>query len=97
MKVTLLDAALAELGAAAEYYAEHANERVAEAFLQDVLHARQRLMEQPEIGTPISKRLRMLTPRHFPYSLIYRFSADSVVIHAVAHQRRRPGYWAKRR
>ena len=32
MKVTLLDAALAELGAAAEYYAEHANERVAEAF-----------------------------------------------------------------
>ena len=32
------------------------------------------LMEQPEIGTPISKRLRMLTLRHFIHSLIYRFS-----------------------
>jgi hypothetical protein len=41
--------------------------------LQDALHTRQRLIEHPEIGIAVSKRLRALAFRHFPYSLIYRF------------------------
>jgi len=97
MKTVFLKAAQAELDAAVDYYAEHASDRVAEAFLQDVLQTRQRLIEHPEIGKSISKRLRALTFRHFPYSLIYRLSADTISIHAIAHQRRRPGYWAGRR
>lgn len=97
MKAVFLTAAQAELDAAVDYYAEHASPRVAEAFLQDALQTRQRLIEHPEIGKSISKRLRVLSFRHFPYSLIYRLSADIISIHAVAHQRRRPGYWAGRR
>lgn len=96
MKAVFLKTAQAELDAAVDYYTEHASQRVAEAFLQDALHARQRLIENPEIGHPISKRLRALHLRHFPYSLIYRLSADTITIHAVAHQRRRPGYWRGR-
>ncbi len=80
-----------------DYYAEHASQRVAEAFLQDVQHTRQRLTEHPEIGLVLSKRLRVLHLRHFPYSLIYRLSADTITIQAVAHQRRRPGFWSGRR
>lgn len=97
MKAVFLKTAQAELDAAVDYYAERASNRVAEAFLQDVLHARQRLIEHPEIGPAISKRLRAQRLRHFPYSLIYRLSADSITIHAIAHQRRRPGYWGGRR
>ena len=97
MKAVFLNSAQAELNAAVDYYTDHASERVAEAFLQDALHTRQRLIEHPEIGKTISKRLRILAFKHFPYSLIYRFSADTITIHAVAHQRRRPGYWAGRR
>lgn len=97
MKAVFLKSAQTELDAAVDYYAEHANERVAEAFLQDALHTRQRLIEHPEIGKSISKRLRALTFRHFPYVLIYRLSADTITIHAIAHQRRRPGYWGGRR
>lgn len=96
MKAVFLKTAQAELDAAVDYYTEHASQRVAEAFLQDALHARQRLIEHPEIGPAISKRLRALRLRHFPYSLIYRLSADTIAIHAVAHQRRRPGYWRGR-
>ncbi len=97
MKAVFLKSAQAELDAAVDYYAEHASERVAEAFLQDALQTSQRLIEYPEIGKHVSKRLRALAFKHFPYILIYRFSADIISIHAVAHQRRRFGYWAGRR
>lgn len=97
MKAIFLKSAQAELNDAVDYYTQHASERVAEAFLQDAVYTRQRLIEHPEIGKAISKRLRAFAFRHFPYSLIYRVSADTISIHAVAHQRRRPGYWAGRR
>jgi len=96
MKAVFLKSAQAELDAAVDYYANHASDRVAEAFLQDALQTRQRLIEHPEIGKAVSKRLRALTFKHFPYSLIYRLSADTISIHAVAHQRRRFGYWTGR-
>jgi len=97
MKAVFLKSAQAELDAAVDYYADHASDRVAEAFLQDALQTRQRLIEHPEIGKAVSKRLRALAFKHFPYFLIYRVSADSISIHAVAHQRRQPGYWGGRR
>lgn len=96
-KIVFLKTAQAEFENAVDYYADHASPKVAEAFVVDLQHARQRLAERPEIGMPISKRLRILHLRHFPYSVIYRHSVDTITIHAVAHQRRRPGYWAGRR
>ncbi|MEW6688102.1 MAG: type II toxin-antitoxin system RelE/ParE family toxin [Pseudomonadota bacterium] len=51
----------------------------------------------PEAGSPIgSKRRRVLVAR-FPYSIVYRHDPDFILIVAVAHQRRRPGYWRGRR
>ena len=97
MKAVFLKSAQAEFDAAVDYYADHASDRVAEAFLQDALQTRQRLIERPEIGKAVSKRLRALAFKHFPYFLIYRVSTDTISIHAVAHQRRRPGYWGGRR
>lgn len=38
---------------------------------------------------------RMLLTR-FPYVIFFRIDADAVEIVAVAHARRRPGYWAER-
>ncbi len=32
----------------------------------------------------------------FPYALIYAVQADAVIVLAVAHFRRRPGYWRGR-
>jgi hypothetical protein len=33
----------------------------------------------------------------FPFSLAYQLRADEIVILALAHMSRRPGYWARRR
>lgn len=41
------------------------------------------------------------TRRHplddYPYHLVYRLTAGSVIVVALVHRRRRPGYWAGRR
>jgi len=34
--------------------------------------------------------------RRFPYSVIYRVEPSRIVIVAIAHGRRRPGYWKER-
>jgi toxin ParE1/3/4 len=63
----------------------------------DYEHGAKRLLQHPLTGTPISPRLRVLPMRHFPYLIIYRATADTIIVRAVAHQRRRPGYWSGRR
>lgn len=42
-----------------------------------------------------SDRRRFIV-RKFPYSIIYEVHGDDVIVLAVAHGRRRPGYWRER-
>ena len=39
---------------------------------------------------------RYLLP-HFPYTIIYCIEPENILIIAVAHTKRKPGYWIKRR
>lgn len=87
---------MAELQQACDYYRDQASSLVAENFLAQVDHAIGCLREYPELGQPVSSRLRALPLRQFPYSMIYRLQAQTLTILAIAHQRRRPGYWAGR-
>jgi hypothetical protein len=40
---------------------------------------------------------RSIPLQRFSFSLAYRISADEVIIVAVAHNRKRPGYWRLRK
>jgi hypothetical protein len=40
--------------------------------------------------------IRCLSARRFPYRVVFLHEADLVVFIAVAHKRRRPGYWQDR-
>jgi toxin ParE1/3/4 len=56
--------------------------------------------EHPDAGSPVSavpgfSVRRRLIPR-FPYQVIYYARPDEIVIVAIAHTSRRPGYWRKR-
>ena len=97
MKLIVLDAAQAELEEAQTYYLQHATPGVAAAFVADYEHNASRILQFPKAGTAIGKRLFILPMRHFPYSIIYQATAQTITIRAVAHQRRRFGYWAGRR
>jgi len=56
-----------------------------------------RLIAQfPEAGGEIRPGIRKRLLRKFRYSLIYSIEQDSLLILAVAHQSRRPGFWVGR-
>lgn len=97
MKLKLLVPAQDELAKARDYYLKHASARIAASFLEQLHNTAALILEHPELGKPLSPRMRTIAISHFPYSIIYRLTPEAIIVQAVAHQRRRPGYWAKRR
>lgn len=85
----------AELLSAARYYEDHA-ENLGLDLLVAVQRSYQRLAEFPASGHPFGQRLRRVLVPGFPYGLIYRPDPERIVIIAVAHLHRRPGYWRSR-
>ena len=77
---------------AAAYY-ERNVPGLGERFAREVHQAIERLLKYPEIGFPIGPNLRRIVLTRFPYYLIYSFTPDMLRVVAVAHTRRRPGYW----
>jgi plasmid stabilization system protein ParE len=67
-------------------------------FLDHVARAIDRLGLNPEAGNPLSadhKTRRLLVTR-YPYQIVYRIRPGEIVIVALAHLKRRPGYWKNR-
>ncbi len=89
--------ALAEAEDAAYWYREQGGNETSEAFSAEVKRVAQLAERHPELGSPGPHRTRRLYLKRFPYTLIYRFASDTIRIIAIAHQSRRPGYWAERR
>lgn len=69
---------------------------VEERFRAALRRAIEEIREAPERWPPDSDGLRSFRVAGFPYRLIYwTDGADSLVL-AIAHARRRPGYWKDR-
>jgi toxin ParE1/3/4 len=67
-----------------------------ERFEAEMQRASALLLEYPEIGPLADAELRKLVLHRFPYYVLYALSAETVRIVAVAHEKRRPGYWLGR-
>ena len=92
-----LRAASEELSAAVRWY-EDQRPGLGADFFDAVAATTARIRAHPEIGTsvpPDKQTKRLLVPR-FPYQVVYRLIGDGIVIVAVAHLKRRPGYWRHR-
>jgi len=84
-----------ELEAAARFY-EAKLAGLGEAFITEVSRCFDRALDAPESGVACYGRFRRLIVRRFPYAVFYEALPQAVLILAVAHQRRKPGYWRKR-
>ena len=69
---------------------------VALRFMAALDRAMARIAEHPERWPSYSHGTRRVLVSRFPFSMIYRIGADRILIVAIAHQRRRPGYWRPR-
>jgi plasmid stabilization system protein ParE len=89
--------ARAELLDAATSYEEQAD-GLGGQFVDEVQRVLDQLRTSPGIGAPVPGHdaLRRWPLRRFPYYVIYREIGESLVVLAVAHERRRPRYWSGR-
>lgn len=85
----------AELVAAAKFY-EVRSPGLGFELIAEITQATHALAAYPRVGRRFSRRLRRVLVRRFPFSLLYRIESDEVLIVAVAHVRRRPGFWRRR-
>lgn len=96
MKVIFEPSAFEELRESIAWYLAQAGRRQAEALNREIEARLALLIQHPLIGTPGPGNIRRMPLRVFPYTLHYRVEGETIRIFAVAHQKRRPGYWRKR-
>jgi len=87
--------AVAEARAAAQWYRER-SALAADAFLAGLDLAVERIAENPEVYPHYVRGTRRYLLQRFPFYLVYREHPEKLELVAIAHGRRRPGYWKKR-
>jgi toxin ParE1/3/4 len=65
-------------------------------FADEVERVIKLLCETPKIGAPVDEELRHFVLRRFPHSVVYAVLGKRLVVIAVAHGSRKPGYWRSR-
>jgi toxin ParE1/3/4 len=90
-----LDEAIDELEEAARHY-EAVSMRLSLDLRHEVGRALQYLLEFPKASKPVGHAHRSYKLHCFPYCLVYRIEDAELVIVAIAHTARKPGYWRGR-
>jgi plasmid stabilization system protein ParE len=95
MTVRVHPSACAELKKAHVWYEERSPLSAA-AFAQQGDRAISRIEEVPMRYAAAEHGTRRLILPQFPFNIFYRVGTIEIVVVAIAHQKRKPGYWTKR-
>ncbi len=97
MTVRTAQPASDELAEAVRWYDTH-RPGLGGEFLDAIAATLAFIESTPEVGTPLSPdgRTRRALVTRFPYQVVYRIRPAEIVVVAVAHLKRRPGYWTSR-
>jgi len=91
----VLPAAAEEAREAAQWYAAR-NLAAAVGFELEIRRAFSEIAATPERWPVHLEGTRRFLLDRFPYEVVYQSRADRVLVIAIAHCRRRPGYWRER-
>lgn len=94
-KYRLTSEATNELTAAVAFYDEQ-YPGLGRDFAVEVRRLCRIIASSPTAGVEVRPGIRRRILRRFPYLILYAHEADVVIVIAVAHQSRRPGYWTRR-
>jgi plasmid stabilization system protein ParE len=87
--------AVEEAQAARQWYAAR-SQSAADSFLAELDHGIEAICLAPERWPLFVHGTRRYLFHRFPFQLVYRVMNDRIEVVAVAHGRRRPGYWKSR-
>ena len=88
-------AARREILAAHDWYLQQ-SANAAEGFYEELIPALDRLQIQPGLYPQHIHGTQRLVLSRYPFSVIFRERLDDIQVIAVAHAKRKPGYWSKR-
>jgi plasmid stabilization system protein ParE len=97
VKIRFLPLAKQELLGEARYYDAEVR-GLGDAFLDEVEKTLNLIKEYPEASPLYDKtgaRRRLMS--RFPIAIVYVVESDTAYVIAVAHAKRRPGYWQRRK
>jgi plasmid stabilization system protein ParE len=91
MEIRLLDVARQELDDALEYYNAEVP-GLGDQFLLEALSTFDRIKEFAKAWHPYTR----CQTRRFPYGIVYEILESEILVIAIAHMHRQPGYWRDR-
>lgn len=95
MTLRLLEPAARELDEAVTYY----NAQVAglgDAFLIEAMKVFRLIERHPRAWQSLGEEVRRCRLSRFPYAVIYAIEGEDIVVLAISHLHRQPGYWRDR-
>ncbi len=95
MKISLLPLAQLELDEAFAWY-EKQVVGLGYEFLDEFDQTVRLIVSFPKMAEKIEVDARRRLLNRFPYGVIYGIDGNTVVVIAVAHLKRKPGYWMSR-
>jgi plasmid stabilization system protein ParE len=94
-RIRIQSQAQAEINEAFEWYFKR-SASAAEAFLAEIGVSMEQIASQPQLYPPYTRNTRRRILSRFPYSVIFQEKNHCILVVAVAHAKRRPGYWRAR-
>jgi plasmid stabilization system protein ParE len=85
-----------EFNYAIDYY-ENIQEKLGLEFAQEVFITIQRIIDYPLAWQSMTPQTRRCLTSRFPFGVIYQITEKEIIIIAVMHLNKKPGYWEKRK
>jgi plasmid stabilization system protein ParE len=93
--ISFFDDAKEELEEATRYY-ERQRPGLGDEFAEEVRKTLERIRNHPGAWTNLGEGVRRCRTDRFPYGLVYFVKDEDILIVAVMHLHRNPGYWRDR-
>ena len=87
--------AVLEFEEAVQFYKQRGR-KLGQRFAQEIRTTIGKIVATPDRWRVLEQDVRICRTRVFPYAMLYTIEADYILIVAIAHGKRRPGYWRHR-
>ena len=95
MQVKIDPDAFAELAQVTDWYSKR-SEEAALRFVAEVDVAFEKITLDPQRFLHTYASCQCCSLHHFPYTIVYYCDGETIHIMAIAHAKRKPGYWKAR-
>jgi len=91
-----LDEAEADLIDSLEWYRSQGGDDLSKRFFDAYYQTRKRILAHPEAASFLYAHFRSLRIKKFPFKIIYTVDENTILIVAIAHDKRNPDFWKGR-